>query len=78
MIDGQDIDTDTRVAMNQPDGIADPEVPSVFVMSALLETTTSNQHQSVSAETTTIIMQSSVVTVGAPTAAEVCCLLPSS
>ena len=32
MIDGQDIDTDTRVAMNQPDGIADPEVPSVFVM----------------------------------------------
>ena len=77
MIDGQDIDTDTRVAMNQPDGIADPEVPSVFVMSALLETTTSNQHQSVIAETTTIIMQSSVVTVGTPTATEVC-LLPSS
>ena len=46
MIDGQDIDTDTRVAMNQPDGIADPEVPSLFVMTALLETTTSNQHQS--------------------------------
>jgi hypothetical protein len=77
MIDGQDIDTDTRVAMNQPVGIADPEVPPVFVMSALLETTTSNQHQSVIAETTTIIMQSSVVTVGAPTATEVY-LLPSS
>ena len=77
MIDGQDIDTDTRVAMNQPDGIAVPEVPSAYVMSALLETTTSNQHQSVIAETTTIIMQSSVVTVGAPTATEAC-LLPSS
>jgi len=71
MTDGQEIDTDRRVAMNHPDVVAVPEIPSACAQ----ETSTFNQHQSAVAE---IVMQSSDATVGAPTATEAFLLPPSS